>query len=69
MVWTEASQGGIGSFSRGERASRTYLGYSRGWPPTSCSAQRGIESLRWLFLGSVLVTLLVNPVQTGVRLD
>jgi hypothetical protein len=26
--------------------------------------QRGIESLRWLFLGTVLVTLLVNPVLT-----
>jgi len=24
--------------------------------------QRGIEALRWLFLGTVLVTLLVNPV-------
>ena len=31
--------------------------------------QRGIESLRWLFLGTVLVTLLVNPVLPGVRLD
>jgi AAA family ATP:ADP antiporter len=31
--------------------------------------QRGIESLRWLFLGTVLVTLLVNPVLAGVRLD
>jgi ATP:ADP antiporter, AAA family len=24
--------------------------------------QRGIEALRWLFMGTVLVTLLVNPV-------
>ncbi|HEX5093135.1 MAG TPA: MFS transporter, partial [Burkholderiales bacterium] len=24
--------------------------------------QRGIEAIRWLFLGTVLVTLLVNPV-------
>jgi AAA family ATP:ADP antiporter len=31
--------------------------------------QRGIESPRRLFLGTVLVTLLVNPVLTGVRLD
>jgi hypothetical protein len=27
--------------------------------------QRGIRAIRWLFMGTVLVTLLVSPVSAG----